>query len=300
MALTETQQDAPSGRPTPIAKTGTGPTRIAIRVASSIVAWVILGAGLIAVLLPLAWMVLSGFKTNAEMFSNVWGLPQEWLWENYTLALNQGVLTFAINSLIVTAASIIGVVLIASWASYALTRLSLPYAETLTMVILGGMMLAPAVALVPLFSLLQTLNLYDTRVALILLYVAYRIPFTLFLIRAYMLTLPRDVEEAAKVDGATHWQTFIHVVLPLTKPILISAGIVQALFAWNEFPFALVFISDSALKTLPVGLLELRSAVTTNWPVLFAGLTLAALPMMIGFFVSQKRFIRGLAEGVGK
>lgn len=255
---------------------------------------------LVAVLYPLIWMVLSGFKSNAELFSNAWGLPGEWRWSNYTTALDQGVFRYFVNSLGITIASIVGVVFVSAWAAYGLTRLQLPGAEAITLVILGGLMMSPTVALVPLFDLLQTLNLYNTRVALVILYISYRIPFTLFLIRAYFLTLPQDVEQAARVDGANHWQIFRHIVLPLSKPILVSAALIQALFAWNEFAFALVLISDTALKTLPVGLLELRSAVTTNWPVLFAALTMASVPMVIAFLAGQRHFIRGLADGVGK
>lgn len=266
----------------------------------TVLAWVVLGTVLIVVIYPLIWMVLSGFKSNAELFSNTWGLPGEWRWSNYGSAFNAGVFTYLANSLIVTLASVVGVVFVSAWAAYGLTRLRIPGATQITFLLLGGMMLAPAVALIPLFGLLQTLGLYDSRTALVLLYVAYRIPFTLFLIRAYMLTLPKEVEEAARVDGANHWQIFFRIILPMIRPIVISAALVQALFAWNEFPFALVFISSSDLKTLPVGLLELRSAVTTNWPVLFAGLTLASLPMMLAFFFGQRHFIRGLAEGANK
>jgi raffinose/stachyose/melibiose transport system permease protein len=262
--------------------------------------YVLLALMALAVIYPLIWMALNGFKTNAELFGSAWGLPGQLRWSNFATAWTQGVVRYLFNSVLVTVASIVGVVIFGAWAAYGLTRVRIPFAGPVTMIILGGMMLAPTVALVPLFQLLRSLHLYDTFAGLIILYIAFRIPFTLFLIRAYMFTLPLEVEEAARVDGANSWQIFWRVVLPMSRPVLVSAALLQAIFAWNEFPFALVFINSPNLKTLPVGLLDMQSRLLTNWPVMFAALTLAALPMIIAFLVGQRQFIRGLAEGFGK
>ena len=185
-------------------------------------------------------------------------------------------------------------------AAYALTRHRIPFAGPITVLLLGGMMLAPTVALIPLFQLLQALELFDTYWALIILYTAFRIPFTVFLIRAYMVTLSREMEDAAIVDGASSWQIFWLVIMPLSRPIIVSAALLQALFAWNEFVFALVFINSTDLKTLPVGLLAMQGRVLSDWPVLFAALTMAAIPMIVLFLAGQRQFIRGLSEGFGK
>ena len=191
-------------------------------------------------------------------------------------------------------------ILVSSMAAYGLTRLRIPFAGPITIILLGGMMLAPTVALIPLFRLLQVLGIFDTYWALIVLYTAFRISFTVFLIRAYMVTLSRDMEDAAIVDGANRWQIFWLVIMPLSRPIIVSAALLQALFAWNEFAFALVFINDGDLKTLPVGLLAMQGRVLSDWPVLFAALTMAAIPMIVVFLLGQRQFIRGLAEGYGK
>jgi raffinose/stachyose/melibiose transport system permease protein len=266
------------------------------------------GAGIYTLLLllaasilgPLLWMILSGFKNNGELFGSAWSLPSTLRWSNYVDAWNLGVVQYLANSVIVTAASIVGVVVVSAWAAYALTRLRIPLNTPITLFILGGMMLAPAVALIPLFKLMEALGLYNTLFALIILYIAYRIPFTTFLIRAYMASMSREIEDAAYVDGASRWQIFWLIVFPLSRPILISAALLQALFAWNEFPFALVMINDSNLKTLPVGLLDMYSRLLTNFPVMFAGMTIAAVPMVVLFLIGQRQFIRGLAEGFGK
>ena len=265
-----------------------------------ILIWAVLIALVIAVLYPLLWMIFSSFKDNREVFDNPWGLPSELRWSNFAAAGQAGVVRFFVNSVIVTAASIVTTTLISAWAAYGLVRLKVPFGGVALGLLLGGLMVAPTVALIPLFGLLQQLGIFDTYWALIVLYTAFRIPFTTFLIRAYLIDMPRDVDEAAAIDGASRTQIFWHIIMPMCRPILVSAALLQALFAWNEFAFALVFISNADLKTLPVGLMDMQSRLLTDWPVQFAGLTMAALPMIILFLIGQRQFLRGLTEGMGK
>lgn len=262
--------------------------------------WTGLGLLVVAVLYPLLWMVFSSFKDNQEVFASPWGLPGELRWGNFAKAGNAGVVRYFVNSIIVTSASIVTTVLISAWAAYGLVRLRIPFGGAILGLLLGGLMLAPTVALIPLFGLLQQLRIYDTYWALIVLYTAFRIPFTTFLIRAYMIDIPTQVDEAAKLDGCSPAQAFWQVILPMCRPILVSAALLQALFAWNEFVFALVFVSTGDLKTLPVGLMDMQSRLLTDWPVQFAGLTMAALPMIVLFLIGQRQFLRGLTDGIGK
>ncbi len=252
------------------------------------------------VIYPMLWMIISSFKNNTDLFSDPWGLPSRWQAHNFIDALNAGVGRYFVNSVFVTAASILTTTLLSAWAAYGLTRTQLPFERFGTTLILGGLMVTPTVALVPLFGLLRSLGLLNSLWGIIVLYTAYRIPFTTFLIRAYFIDIPGTLDEAARIDGASLWQTFWRVILPIGRPILVSAMLLQALFAWNEFAFALVFLSDRDLKTLPVGLMDMQSRLLTNWPVQFAGLTLAALPMVGLFLIGQRQFFRGLTEGIGK
>lgn len=254
----------------------------------------------LAVLYPLIWMFVSGFKTNFEVFSDPWGLPGTWQVDNYVEAANKGVTTYFINSVLVTAASIVTTTMISAWAAYGLARTNAPLVKYGGWFILGGLMVSPTVSLIPLFNLLQQLHLFDSLVGLVVLYTAYRIPFTTFLIRAYMVDLPRSLDEAATIDGASRFQIFWRVIMPLCKPILVSAALLQALFSWNEFAFALVFLSRQELKTLPVGLMDMQSRLLTDWPVQFASLALASLPMIVLFLVGQRAFLRGLTDGMSK
>ncbi|MFI3904428.1 carbohydrate ABC transporter permease [Ochrobactrum sp. S1502_03] len=254
----------------------------------------------IVVIYPLLWMALNGFKTNSEIFGNPFALPSGFTLENYNAAWNQGIRNYIATSIIVTLLSAVCTVLISAWTAYGLTRSRLPGKPLFVGIVLGGLMLSPTVAVIPLVRMMQQLGLYNTYWALILLYTAFRIPFTTFLIRAYMLGLPRDLDEAAVMDGASESQIFWRVTLPLCKPILVSCVILHVLFAWNEYLFAMIFTSGADVQTLPVGLTSIMAKHGTNYAVVFAAMTLSALPILIVFFAAQRFFIRGLAEGIGK
>ncbi len=254
----------------------------------------------IVVIYPLLWMALSGFKSNGEIFGNPFALPSGLSLENYVAAWNQGIRNYIATSIIVTLGSAACTVLTSAWTAYGLTRSKLPGKPFFVGIVLGGLMLSPTVAVIPLVRMMQDLGLYNTYWALIILYTAFRIPFTTFLIRAYMLGLPRDLDEAAIMDGASEGQIFWKVTLPLCKPILVSCAILHVLFAWNEYLFAMIFTSGASLQTLPVGLTSIMAKHGTNYAVVFAAMTLSALPIVITFFAAQRFFIRGLAEGIGK
>ncbi|MET8335733.1 carbohydrate ABC transporter permease [Streptosporangium canum] len=262
--------------------------------------WVFLLGLAVVVLYPLLWMALNGFKTNAELFGNPFALPVDWSFENYRKAWNRGVSNYLTTSVLVTVTSTIATVFVSAWAAYGLTRVNIPFSKAITSVILGGLMLAPTVALVPLVKMFQAMGLYNSFWALLILYTAFRVPFTTFLIRAYMLDLPREVDEAADVDGAGRWTAFWRIILPMCKPIITSTILLHVLFAWNEYLFAMVFTSGSGVQTLPVGLTSLMSKHGTDFPVVFAGMVIAAVPVVLLFFFGQRYIVKGLADGIGK
>lgn len=254
----------------------------------------------VVVIYPLLWMALNGFKTNSEIFGEPFALPTGFTLDNYISAWNQGIRNYIATSIIVTLVSALCTVLISAWTAYGLTLSKLPGKPFFVGLVLGGLMLSPTVAVIPLVRIMQNLGLYNTYWALIILYTAFRIPFTTFLIRAYMLGLPRDLDEAAVMDGASEGQIFWRVTLPLCKPILVSCVILHVLFAWNEYLFAMIFTSGADVQTLPVGLTSIMAKHGTNYAIVFAAMTLSILPILIIFFAAQRFFIRGLAEGIGK
>jgi raffinose/stachyose/melibiose transport system permease protein len=254
----------------------------------------------VVVLYPLLWMALNGFKSNAQIFGDPFALPLRWSWDNYVTAWNRGVRDYLTVSLLVTVASALCTVLISAWTAFGLTRTRMPAKPLVVGLVLGGLMLSPTVAVIPLVKMMQALGLYNTYWALIVLYTAFRIPFSTFLIRAYMLDLPRDVDEAATIDGASERQIFWRITLPLCRPIIVSCVILHVLFAWNEYLFAMIFSGATGMQTLPVGLTSIMARVGTDYAVVFAAMTISALPIVIVFFAAQRYFIRGLSEGIGK
>jgi raffinose/stachyose/melibiose transport system permease protein len=262
--------------------------------------WAFLLGLAVIVLYPLLWMGLNGFKTNAELFGNPFALPVDWSFTNYQKAWNRGVSDYLTTSVLVTVTSTIVTVFVSAWAAYGLTRVTIPFNKAITALILGGLMLAPTVALVPLVKMFQAMGLYNSFWALLILYTAFRVPFTTFLIRAYMIDLPREVDEAAEMDGAGRWTAFWRIILPMSKPIITSTVLLHVLFAWNEYLFAMVFTSGSGVQTLPVGLTSLMSKHGTDYPVVFAGMVIAAVPVVLLFFFGQRYIVKGLSDGIGK
>lgn len=246
---------------------------------------------------PMVWIVTNSLKTDIDLFEQTWAFPKEPLWENYERAWEHGIGRYIINSVLVTGVSVIGTVSISTMAAYALARYRFRGQTFLLFFILGGLMLAPQVTLIPLFRILVKLGIYNTYLALILPYIAFGIPFSTFLIRAYIMGLPRELEEAAFIDGAGPWNVFMRVIVPLSRPVIASAMVIEAMRAWNEFMFALTFIESDKLRTLTIGISAFQSTLRSEYTVVMAGLAIAAIPMILVFIVAQGQLIRGLTAG---
>ena len=251
------------------------------------------------IIVPLCWMVISGFKTNGDLFTNSFGLPKEWMVGNYALAWKVGVGKYFFNSVLVTAVSTIITLLISAMAAFAITnhRMDFKGKNGVFIFILAGLMLAPQVSVIPLFKILTNIKLYNTYFAMIVPYVAFRIPFSVFLMRAYFLGLPASLDEAAYIDGCNSFGVFTKIVLPLSKPIMASAALLTAMYDWNEFMMAMIFTSSDAIRTIPIGVMNLTGTLRTEWGTLIAALAMSALPIIILFIIFQKQFVRGIAAG---
>lgn len=249
------------------------------------------------ILYPLFWMVVSSLKSYDEIYNNVWGLPSVWHFENYSTAWSMGISGYFINSLLVTLATIFLVVIIGSMAAFTLSRYKSRWIDVALIFTIGGIMMNPQVALIPLFEMLTWLDLINTHWALILTYVAYRLPLTIILIRAFFLSIPRELEESAIIDGCSEFGIYARIYLPLSVPIIVTTIVLTAYFAWNEFMFATVFIDSDVLKTIPSGLMNFRDALRTDWGVLLAGMVIATIPMVVLLIFLQRYLVRGLSEG---
>lgn len=225
------------------------------------------------------------------------GTPSTWIVENYSVAWSKGISGYFMNSLFVTSVSIIAVLIIGSMAAFVLARYKTRWIDIALIFTIGGMMMNPQVALIPLFNILTNLDLINTHWALILTYIAYRLPLTILLLRGYFLSIPKELEESAIIDGCTEFGIYRRIYLPMSVPILLTTIVLTAFFAWNEFLFATVFIDSETLKTIPSGLMNFRDALRTDWGVLLAGMVLASLPMIALLIFLQKYLVQGLSEG---
>lgn len=252
---------------------------------------------------PLIWLLLFSLKDNGEIFGgNVLGLPQSWLWSNYSHALTSGkVNIYFINSVIVTGISIIFSSLLISMASFAIMRMKWKLSKAVLNIFLIGMMVPLHAALLPLFIVLQKMHLLNTHLALILPYTTFAIPMGILVASGLLQSIPRELEEAACIDGCSIYKIYLYIILPLMKPALSTIAIFTYLHSWNELMFANTFINSDRIKTLTVGIMSLAGEFSTDWGPIGAGLVIATFPTLILYFVLseqvQKSFITGAVKG---
>jgi ABC-type glycerol-3-phosphate transport system permease component len=258
-----------------------------------------LGAYLILMVLPFVWLLVSSLKTTSEMFSSPFALPAILHWSNFAEAWQTGVAKYLLNSLFVTALSVAAILVVSGLAAYALARSEFPGRTGFYILLITGYAIPIHTVLVPLYEMLRAANALNSFAGLILPYVAFGIPFSVLLLYAFFLDFPKELEEAARLDGCNEWQLLARVVAPLSLPGLSSVAIFQGVFIWNEFLLALILISDDGLKTLPFGLVVFQGSYASNWPLLLASVTMATLPILILYLVLQRQFVNSLA-GIGK
>jgi len=251
----------------------------------------------IIILVPMLWGVLNSFKTNREFYSNSFGLPAEWLFSNYSTAWEAGIQDYMVNSFIVTGVSTLLICLVSSLAAYSLARFNFKAKNVIFYLILGGLMVSEYCIIVPIYNMFAAVGLRDTHAALYLAYLTLQTPFSVFLMRSYFLSMPKEIEEAAYIDGCNVLEIFFKIVVPIGKPIIFSAALIAAVACWNEFMFALVFIDTQSLMTIPLGLQTFQGQFRTNWSVTLAACVISSLPLLIAFLTAQKQFVRGLSAG---
>ena len=253
------------------------------------------------VLAPMAIMGVSAFKSTREIFQHPFALPAVWRWENFARVWVEA--RFALyfrNSVLVTIASVVIVVILGAMAGYALGRFRFRGNDLVYLYFLSGLMLPIRLGIIPLFILMRTLHLLDTLWALILTYAASGLPSAVFILTGFFRTLPADLDSAARIDGAGEWLIFQRIMVPLVRPALIIVAVYNLIPVWNDFFFPLVFIQTDRLKTLPLGMTTFFGQYSTDWGALFAGLTLAALPVVTLYALLSQQFIRGLTAGAVK
>ena len=250
---------------------------------------------------PLIWMIFGSLKSDSDLFNNIWGPPRAIVWQNYVDAWRIAELGARIgNSIIMTVISLLLLIAVSSIAAYALARLRFPGREAIFLLILASMMIPPEVTVIPLFIVVRDIGILNSRFGLVMVYVGTSMAFSIFLLRGFFMSIPHELEDAALVDGANRLRVFVYIVLPLARPGLATVAIFQGMFIWNEFFLAFIFIRQTELQTIPLGLVNFFNRYQADWTLYFAALTTVTVPVIALYVAMQRWFIEGLTAGAVK
>ncbi|MFJ7921949.1 carbohydrate ABC transporter permease [Lysinibacillus fusiformis] len=252
-------------------------------------------------LYPILLMILSSFKKSVDIYKDPLGFPSSFSLDTYRTLLSKiPFTTYFMNSLFVSVVSVVLIVVVCSLASFYMARFKFSWNQALFFIFLLGMMIPIKLGIVPLFILMRDLGLINSLWSLILMNTATGIPLSILILTGFFKTMPSELEEAARMDGAGNLRVLWYVVLPLMRPALGTVVIINFIAAWNDFFFPLIFITEKMKRTIPVGMMSLFGEHSADWGSLFAGLTLASLPMILLFFIASKQFMEGLTAGAIK
>jgi raffinose/stachyose/melibiose transport system permease protein len=269
-------------------------------------AWQILAYGLMIVFTvltvgPLIWLVYSSFKPHPEIVRNIFSLPTQMYVENYTRAWKLGNLgIYSVNSILYSTTATIVSTVLALAAGYGIAKFGYRSSGPIYAFFLMGLLLTVHSILVPLFVMETKLGIDNTRIGIILPYIAFGLPFLLFLATSFIKGLPAEIEEAAIIDGASYLGVFWNVILPMSRPVVATMLIFRFLANWNEFVFVFVLTSKTAIRTLPVGINAFAGGMTRDYGMQFAALVIGTLPMIIFYTIFHKRLQQGFASGALK
>ena len=271
------------------------------RAAARVAIYLALALMAVVFLYPVVLMVLTAFKSTPEIFRNPFGLPESWgldtfrrVWDRANFGL------YLRNSLLITGGSALLLLATAAPAAYALARYSFRLRGALSLFFLAGIMIPIRLGILPLYLLMRDLNLIDTPFALILTYTASGMPMSVFLLSVFFRNLPRELEDAARMDGCSETQTFWRIMLPLVRPGLATVVIVNVVPWWNDFFFPLLFLTSDTWKTIPLGMQIFFGQHLVDWSLVFSGMVLASLPLLVIYLIMSRQFIAGLTAGAVK
>jgi len=256
---------------------------------------------------PVFWMISSSLKTQDQIFKSMSLLPGSlldifsWNWSNYIVAFVKADFGFYFfNSVFYTVVGVFFIILIASMAAYAFSRLQFFGKNVLFYMLIATLLIPIPGVFVPLYLLLKNLGLLDSRTGLLLCYISNGLAFAIFLLKGFFDQLPKEVEEAALIDGCSRFGIYWRIALPLAKPAIATLVIMNSLTIWNEFLLALVVLQDKAKMPIQRGLMVFQGTFITDYPMLMAGLTIATIPIVIVYLLMQKHIVKGIASGALK
>ena len=299
----ETQRAAPpqppAKPPTPPARAKSGGHEKAVAAGSHIVliAWSII------VITPLLWALMSSFKTTREIFASPLSLPEHWSFTNYQSAwTREGFGRFFRNTIVIVGCALVIVMTLGSMCAYVLSRFKFPGSRAIYYLMLAGLTFPIFLAIVPLFFLMKNLHLLSTQPGLIVVYVAFALPFTVFFLYPFFKRLPDEIAEAAAVDGAGEWRTFFQVMLPMAKPGMASVAIFNFLGLWNQFllPVALNTDPDNYVLSQGMNRFASQAGYSVDFGSLFAAVIITVVPVLVMYIIFQRQLSGSVAQGTSK
>ncbi|CAM3676924.1 carbohydrate ABC transporter permease [Marinicrinis lubricantis] len=261
--------------------------------------YLLLCAAAVIQILPLVWLFLFSIKNSQEVFDlPPFAFPASPKWENYTNVWERGNIgQYFMNSVWITLVSVILTVLLASFVTFAMTRMRWKLQGLVLGIFMVGMMIPVHSTLIPLFNVFQKVNLIDSQWSVIWSYTAFNLPITIMILLGFYYALPKEVEEAAVMDGCSVNRLFFRIILPMTSSVIVTAAIINMIYNWNEFIFVNTFINSDTLKTLTVGVQSFVGQYTTDWGAIGATLMISIVPILILFLLLSNRIVEGIAAG---
>ncbi|HIY19481.1 MAG TPA: carbohydrate ABC transporter permease [Candidatus Blautia avistercoris] len=267
----------------------------------SVFRWAILLFFLVITIYPVIWMIFGSLKTTGDFYTNIWGIPDTFHISNYIEAWERGELGRKyLNSILVTGLFLLIIIPVNCCAAYVLARVRFKGRKLIYMFLLVGMMIPAGILGMPTYSVALKLGLVDSVWGIAFVYAGQAVSFGVFLMRSFYVSLPQSLEDAAMIDGCNRFQSFVKVVLPLTKPGIMIQVVFSGLNTWNEYFLSSIMLRSEEAKTLPVGIMTFVGEYSTDFPQMFAALTAATMPLIIIYLLAQKQFIEGLTAGATK
>jgi raffinose/stachyose/melibiose transport system permease protein len=256
---------------------------------------------LLITLYPFIFLVQNSFKASMEFYmGDVWSLPKQFSLTNYINVWESQFPLFLLNSLLVVSVSLAVLLITGSSASFGLSRIRFPLRGLFYFLFVGGMTIPVHITLIPVYIITRNIGLYDSLWSLVGPYVAFNVPIAVFILASFMGEIPLSLEEAAYIDGATKWQVYSKIVLPISRPAMTAVGIYNSVILWNEFIFPLVLISSVKNRTLTLALWNFQGQFSADVPSMMAALLLSMLPLLLIYTITKERLIEGLVAGALK
>jgi raffinose/stachyose/melibiose transport system permease protein len=273
----------------------------ASKVAVSLTKYIFLICILLLSIGPFLWVFFSSFKSNSEIMSSSIGFPEHWKFSNYVMAFKIApIAQFYLNSIIVAVFGTLLNLIILGMSAYVLARFNFKGKKLIISVLSLSLLIPGASLLLPLYLTVKSLGLYDQLYGLVIVYAGFGLPVSLYVLYSYFLTIPKELEESAYLDGAGFMKTFTRIILPLSKPGFSTAAVLQFLLCWNEFQFALTLTSGNKSRTLPLALYYFKSQFGSDYGIMFAATIIIIIPSIIVYAILQEQVVSGLAAGAVK